>query len=332
MRAIGVQYVSIVAHSCGVIYALNTIYSMPWILPPSNRKLYLLAPWVPPVYSGVTLLSISSLIPSALFHGFDSIVRFANSTIIPVVQFSGGILGAASAPFSKPCPGGPMNSEARFQKHERDDLCHEYCGLSAAGVAARSKVLMQRVLGESIRGSNHEALLCLQKEIAGSWGPCDDYESYADLLETKLHDYYLDGERAEGVLTGASPSTVASNRLAAQRRCVLKVFWAERDKMIGKKGEEYFNKCFQRLDPDGPSSNGEHDRCLSYESERVLDTDHDTLCLPQYGALSKILEDLGGNRDYSQLREVRQTEQQHGSDKNVTMSEHQPSSTTTMSP
>lgn len=39
----------------------------------------------------------------------------------------------------------------------------------AAGVAARSKVLMQRVLDESIRGSNHEALLCLQKEIAGSW-------------------------------------------------------------------------------------------------------------------------------------------------------------------
>lgn len=135
-------------------------------------------------------------------------------------------------------------------------------------------------------------LLCLQKDVAGSWGPCDNYESYADALETKLQEYYQSQEREEGGSTGASAATAELNTSASQHRFVLKVFWAERDNMIGKKGEEYFDKCFQRFTRDGQSSNSEHKSCLSYESEVVPDTDHNTLCLPQYGAYSKILEDI----------------------------------------
>lgn len=292
MCTINARHVSLSAHSCGVIYALNTIYSMPWILPPSNRKLYLLSPWVPPDYSGVTLLSISSHLPSALINSFDSIIRFANSTVMPTVHFSGLISGAVSAPFSKTCRDNPTDSEARFKKHERDDLCREYCGVSAAEIATQSKVLMRCVFSESIRGSNHEVLLCLQKDIAGSWGPCDNYDSYADALEAKLQEYYQHAEREEDRSTRASAAIAGSNASATQHQFVLKVFWAERDILIGKKGEEYFDDCFQRFTRDGQSSNGERQSCLSYESEVVPDTDHDTLCLPQYGALSKILDDI----------------------------------------
>lgn len=290
MRTINARHVSLSAHSCGVIYALNTIYSMPWILPPSNRKLYLFSPWVAPDHSGVAFLSISSHLPSALINSFDSILRFGNSTVMPTVHFSGVISGAVSAPFSKTRRDNPTDSEARFQKHERDDLCREYCGVSAAEIAAQSKVLMRCVFSESIRGSNHEALLSLRKDVAGSWGSCDNYESYADALEAKLQEYDQHAEREEGGSTRASAATAGLNASATQHRFVLKVFWAERDKMIGKKGREYFDKCFQRFTRDGQSSNGEHKSCLSYESEEVPDTDHDTLCLPQYGALSKILE------------------------------------------
>lgn len=292
MRTINARHVSLSAHSCGVIYALNTIYAMPWILPPSNRKLYLLSPWVPPEHSGVTLLSLSSHLPSGLINGFDSILRFVNSTVMPTVHFSGVISGAVSTPFSKTRRDHSTDNEARFQKHERDGLCREYCGVSAAEVAAQSKVLTRCLFGESTRGSNHEVLLCLRKDVAGSWGPCDNYESYADALEAKLQEYYQHAEGEEGESTRASAATEGLNAPATQHRFVLKVFWAEKDRMIGKKGEEYFDKCFQRFIRDGPSSDGEHQGCLSYESETVPDTDHDTLCFPQYGALSKILEDI----------------------------------------
>ena len=292
MRTVKARHVSLSAHSCGVIYALNTIYSMPWFLPPVNRKLYLLAPWVPPDHSGVTLLSISSHLPSALFNSFDSILHFVNSTVMPTVHFSGVISGAVSAPFSRIRRDSPTDSEARCQKQERDDLCREYRGVSAAEITAQSKVLMQCLFSESIRGSNHEALLLLRKDVAGSWGPCDNYESYADALEAKLQEYYQHAEREEGGSTRASAPTAGLNASATQHRFVLKVFWAERDRLIGKKGEQYFDKCFQRFTRDGQSSNGEHQSCLSYESEVVPDTDHDTLFLPQYGTLSKILEDI----------------------------------------
>ncbi|KAL2398848.1 hypothetical protein ABEF93_005649 [Exophiala dermatitidis] len=288
MRTINARHVSLSAHSCGVIYAFNTIYEMPWILPPSNRKLYLFSPWVPPEHSGVTPLAIASQLPAALINSFDSIIRFVNNTVMPTVHFSSVISGAVSAPFSRGRRDNPTDSEQPSQKHERDDLCREYCGGSAAEIIARSKVITRCVFSESTRGCNHEALLCLRKDVAGSWGPCDNYESYAEALEARLQEYYRCAESEEGY---SSRFSAESSPETTQHRFALKVFWAETDRMIGKKGEEYFDRCFQRFAGDGQTSNGERESCISYESEVIPDTDHDTLCLPQYGAISTILED-----------------------------------------
>ncbi|KAJ9602254.1 hypothetical protein H2200_013374 [Cladophialophora chaetospira] len=295
MRTINAWHVSLSAHSCGVIYALNTIYSMPWILPPSNRKLYLFSPWVPPNHSGVNMLSISSHLPSAIINGFDSVIRFVTSTINPAIHFSSVASGAVSAPFSKRRKDDAGDSEARFRKHGRDDLCREYCGVSAAEAAARDKVLMRCVFSEDISGVNHEVLLSLRKEVAGSWGPCDNYEKYPDTLVAKLREHFQSAGTEEGESSRASAATADSNISATQDSFALKVFWAEKDKMIGKKGAEYFDKCFQRFTRAAQSSSGDSTSLLSYESEVVPDTDHETLCLPQYGALSRMLEDVGGS-------------------------------------
>ncbi len=266
---------------------------MPWILPPTNRKIYLFSPWVPPEHSGEIVWSISSHLPVPLINSFDSVIRFVVSTVNPTLQFSGVISGAVSAPFRKDKDTSTNpSSDARFHKHEREDLCREYCGVSAAENDAQQRFRMRCVFGESIRGSNHEALLCLRKKVAGSWGPCDDYEKYPDKLEAKLRESYRHAEGDESGSNNASEVTAGSNVSATQNQFDLKVFWAEKDRMIGKKGEAYFDKCFQRFTRDGQSRNGEHESCLSYESEVVPDTDHDTLPLPQYGALSKMLEDV----------------------------------------
>jgi hypothetical protein len=124
--------------------------------------------------------------------------------------------------------------------------------------------------------------LVLHKDVAGSWGPANNYETYPEMLETKLQEHNQQAEQEDG----ESASATSRNQLA------LKVFWAEKDWMITKKGERYFDKCFQRFTQDNQSSSDQPQTCLSYESEVVPDTVHDTVPLPQYGALSKMLEDI----------------------------------------
>ncbi|KAK9428313.1 hypothetical protein V1505DRAFT_401971 [Lipomyces doorenjongii] len=231
------SHVSIAAHSCGVIYALNTINELPWILPPSNRKLYLFSPWVGLEHS---MLSISSYLPSPLINKTTS---------------------AVSAPSSgrrKPLP-----------RHERDETYREYCGVSAAEYSARSKELMHAMFKESIRGANHEALLLLRRGVPGGWGVCDDYKTYPDALEAKMREF------SQETGTGTSRETGQ------------------------KKGEEYFNKCFERFPETNVASSGdgkEH-KCLLYESEVVPETTHDTVCLPQYEALPRALRDMLGRQE-----------------------------------
>jgi hypothetical protein len=55
-----------------------------------------------------------------------------NSAIVPTVKFSVVISGAVPTPFSKIPKENQVDGEARFQKHGRDDLCREYCGVATA--------------------------------------------------------------------------------------------------------------------------------------------------------------------------------------------------------
>ncbi|KAL3426509.1 hypothetical protein PVAG01_00018 [Phlyctema vagabunda] len=281
MRTINAQHLSVAAHSCGVVYALNTIYELPWILPPSNRKLYLFSPWVSLDHS---ILSIASYLPSPLVNQFDSLVRFITSTMTPALQFSGAVSSAVSPPSSdrsKPLP-----------RHERDEPCRQYCGISAAEYAARSKAVMQATFKGSTRGANHEALLLLRRGLPDGWGACDDYKTYPDLLEAKMRGF------SQRTGTRTSEETGASDSATMTDPFMIQTFWADKDNLIKKTGEAYFDECFERsLEThvgSGPDE-GEH-RYLSYESEVVPETNHDTVLLPQYGALPRAFRDMLGQR------------------------------------
>jgi hypothetical protein len=295
MRILNTRHVSLAAHSCGVIYAFHTLYTMPWILPPSNRKLYLFSPWVHPDQSGMTLLSLSSYLPSTLINNFDNIVRFMNMKVIPVVQLSGMISGVVSAPFSSASKNGASERDKQVEKHEQEETCLEYLGISAAENKARSKAVLNSVFNESTSGASHEALLCLKKEVAESWGICDDYESFPFALEAKFQEFFQQ-RTGEDASPARASFAMADGRdripTLAQNRFGIKVSWAEKDFMIRRQGEQYFEKCFQQFSTAQNLGTSEDDRCLFYESEIVPDTDHDTICLPQYGALSRVLEDV----------------------------------------
>ncbi|KZF22466.1 hypothetical protein L228DRAFT_248161 [Xylona heveae TC161] len=284
MRVLGAQHVVLGAHSCGVIYALNTVYSMPWILSPSDPRLYLFAPWVSPNHSGISYLSISSYMPSKVIGSFDSVVRFVASKIVPTVQFSSGISTAVSAPFaaSSGHSGGTEGQNTRVSKHLRDDLCHEFRGVSAAEATAQSEVVMKALFSEDTSGANHESLLLLKKSVAGPWGACESYEDYPGKLDAKLREYFHGRQHSD---VGAPVIPQAPQRLT------LKVFWAETDLLIGKKGSAYFDACFKKFILEELGS-GADNSVLLYESETISKTSHDTVIFPQYGALPEMIEDI----------------------------------------
>ncbi|KAI8942330.1 hypothetical protein NX059_000409 [Plenodomus lindquistii] len=284
LRTIKAQHISTAAHSCGVIYPLNTIYKLPWILPSSNRKLYLFASWVSTEHSGLSMFSISSYLPSPLINKFDTVVRCVNRITTSTLHFSGVVSSAVSMPFTANEEGsgsGDNDRRKKLQRHERNNICRESIGISAAENAARSKEIMRAVFEERTRGANHEALLSLRKGVAGGWGACDDYATYSGMLEAKMQGFF------QGNRPGTNQETSQSDLALPSDRFVMKTYWAEKDNLIGKKGQEYFDKYFERFSEtkEGVSSDQNEHACLLYDSELVPETTHETVCLPQYEAL-----------------------------------------------
>lgn len=289
MRILGAHHVAVGAHSCGVIYALNTVYAMPWILSPSHPRLYLLAPWVSPDHTGISYLSVASYMPSRAIGSFDGIVRFITSNIVPAIQFSSGLSTTMSALLaaSREHTGGREEQDMRIPKPVRDDLCREFRGLSAAEAMAQSKVTMKALLSEDTSGANHECLLLLKKEVAGSWAACESYQDYPAKLEAKLKECFP-CQRVPSRQYSDSNAPLTSQ---SQQRLAVKVFWAKTDMLIGKKGAAYFDACFKKFTPEELGS-GADSTALLYDSEVVPGTDHDTVFLPQCGALPQMIEDI----------------------------------------
>lgn len=295
LDTIKARHVYVAAHSCGAIYALNTIYEFPWILPPSNPKLYLFSPWVNLEHSGLSMLSISSHLPSPLINKFDSVVRCANSIIAPTTQFSSLVSGAVTASFTGEDQGDGRRKP--LPRHERDEVCWEYCGISAAENSVRSREIMRALFKESTRGANHDVLLSLRKGVAGGWGAFDDCSTYPDSLEARmrevLHHQETRSDLSSGLNTGGND--VAS--VAYSNPLVITTLWAEKDDMVDKRGEAYFNKCFEHYsEPSGGSvgSGGTEGKCLLYRSEVLPETVHNTVFLPQYEGFPRALRDMLG--------------------------------------
>ncbi|KAF3391221.1 hypothetical protein F1880_007796 [Penicillium rolfsii] len=268
MRILGAQHVAIGAHSCGVIYALNTVYSMPYILSPTDPRLYLLTPWVSPKYSGISYLSLSSYMPSKVIGGFDGLVRFIASNIVPTVQFSSGLLSGSST-----------------ASIAQNNMCREFRGVSAAEAKAQSEVIRKSLFNEDTTGANDECLLLLKKKEAGPWGACESYEEYPAKLQAKMKDFFASRPLSTRESLNASPPTTLQHRLT------VKVFWAESDLLIGKKGAAYFDACFKTFTLAELGS-GADSSVLLYSSEVLPKTDHDTALLPEYGALPQMIEDI----------------------------------------
>ncbi|MBE3046969.1 hypothetical protein IMZ48_31465 [Candidatus Bathyarchaeota archaeon] len=286
MRAVGATHVSLASHSCGVIYALNTLYAMPQIIPPDRQALYLFAPWVPPAHSGVKLTSAGALLPSGLMDRFDSLVSFVNTHVAAPVGMSSAAVSALASPIANVASSLFTTQEERERKnsdkeHERSDLVGRLRGHYGCDgekeATALFKEVMRRVFLEDTTGGNDEMKLCLRKPEAGTWGECDSYEGFPQRLDKRLRGrLWTDGDRSRRFHVGAS--------------------WAEEDILVGKGGARYFDKCFELFGGASEVS------CLVYRRETVPRTDHDSVSLPHNLAMPRILREIPGKESMGDSR------------------------------
>ncbi|PIB01512.1 hypothetical protein CB0940_00985 [Cercospora beticola] len=211
LKHLNVNYVSLISHSAGTIYLLNTLYHLRHILDPKRPYVALLAPWVSQEHSGVTMLSLASKLPNAAFSGWSGLVGFINRTLVPAGSWSGGIISSSASLFQSSPSEAEVTSEETAQAR---------WGTDAATVAAIDGLQAKYCWAECMSGANDEARLCLGGG-KGLWGVCEDYSEYVRK--------FCAAER---------------QRSDADRLLELHVVFATSDIMIGTGGKAYFEEVW----------------------------------------------------------------------------------------
>ncbi|OJJ49087.1 hypothetical protein ASPZODRAFT_13825 [Penicilliopsis zonata CBS 506.65] len=242
---LSIQHVTLIAHSAGTIYLLNTLARCPQILYPSKPSVVLLAPWVDPVHSGVTLMQCAQYLPTPTFRVWNNVMRFFALNVSPMLSSSGDILKSSNTTTSTSTSTNENTREERARHHIQEEY-----GLSIKFQHELEKTAISAVFNGSTAGANADALLCLRKGPGTSWAACDDYAAFV----TELVDTLALAQRSGGESGPASPLLV-------------RAYFAESDRMIGRKGQAYFEDCWQKGD-------GEF---LRFESRTIPETDHETL-------------------------------------------------------
>ncbi|KAK0738876.1 hypothetical protein B0T18DRAFT_333978 [Schizothecium vesticola] len=243
---------AITAHSGGTVYAVDFLLSHPSFLLPTTSTtptlLALGAPWILPSRSSATAAWLTQQLPSPVLRQADAARILVERYVDPVVGVSTGFSGAIGR--SMRVISGSLGSVAAAPAPSTDE---EMAPLDAEGgewSAARQFELRvisglgEKISKEGAKGLGEEAVVLMYKEGAGGWGDWGDYDV-------------------------AVPRVVEGLR-AAGRRLEVRVFWAEKDMMVGDagtKGPRWFAGCWR----------GGWDEVLEYGETAVEGADHDTI-------------------------------------------------------
>ena len=123
-------------------------------------------------------------------------------------------------------------------------------------------------MAENTKGLNDETRLCLKKGV--TWGECEDFDEYIKNLAA----------REEQGVAGA--------------KLRVKILFAQQDSMIGQRGRQYMEECWER------NCRTETGQAFDVLVKTVDDTDHDGLP----GKLNVLEEILGDVLGEVQVAEV----------------------------
>jgi hypothetical protein len=159
------------------------------------------------------------------------------SKVAPTLSFSGGLISSSAALLgSKPDP----NAETQVGSDE--DAASKY-GVDIETAKLIGSHAVKCLLTEDTTAGNEEAKLCLMKGGKADWGVLADYEACV----RSIAEYESDG-------------------VAAKLR--VDAGFAASDLIIGKGGQEYFEKCWRQEGMAGK---------VDFESRTYEGTDHDSV-------------------------------------------------------
>ncbi|KAL2839490.1 Alpha/Beta hydrolase protein [Aspergillus pseudoustus] len=243
-----IEYVGLVVHSAGTIYALNMLMREECKRVVRGGVVFL-APWVSPTHSHVTSMQLAQYIPAPAFKLWHHIPRFFITQATPVLASSGAAVRKISAPSGTIFNGRSQSQEeedrtfleANYRRVER-----EY-GIPVTDQAELARLAVNYMFAENTVGANSEALQCLRKGDGGDWGVAGDY----GVCVRGFVEREREGER---------------NERPEQGKFRVRVYYGATDALVGRKGQEYFESCWRDA--------GEG---VDFGSKWVEGTDHDTV-------------------------------------------------------
>ena len=251
---VGVKHVHLAAHSAGTIFILNSTLYQRHLLHPTKPFAAFFAPWVHPSKSGQLAFSAVALLPELAIGTWHHWAKLVNQYIAPVLTASGVSLTKAA---------GPSVYGNSATKTIEDSTLED--GTEATWRKASEAVITSYVFAENVSGASDEALLCLRKGST-TWGEWRDTDEAISRI--------AENERARQAIP----------RIESGERLKIQIFFAEKDEMIGKKGQKWLESCFTQA--------GVAD-CIELEREVVPGTDHNDVLALQSGAMEKMIQTLG---------------------------------------
>ncbi|KAJ2890592.1 hypothetical protein MKZ38_001647 [Zalerion maritima] len=269
---VGIEHVSLMAHSAGAIYLLNTLYSCRDILHPARPFVALLAPWVDPSCSRVASMQAAQYLPTTVFSIWNRIPQFYLFKAGPAFASSGAVVSkvALSLPSIGSTGAAARNQETSEQDRNRNTLADKY-GLSREMQINLETEIPKLMFSENTVGANSEALQCLRKGSGWTWGECNSYEKFVkELVQMERLLNRSDGHSGE-----------------EKAKLKVRTYFAASDAMVGKKGQLYMEGCWKGED------NATFRDVLNFESSTVLGVDHDGVVLSTE-VLEKVFVLAGG--------------------------------------
>lgn len=198
-------------------------------------------------------MNLASKVPNGILDSWNGVMKFINRRIAPSIMWSGGVISTVSSLF-----------KSKDEDSDSTSLADRY-GRSEEYGKEVDELMGSYYFQEDTTAGNEDAKLCLKKEGTGCWGVCEDYEEYVRSLVQK-----------------------ESERRPDEPKLDIRVYYAESDMLIGKMGQEYFERCWQQVDLAGS---------ISYRSKELPGTNHDSTVLDfNKGAAKEIFDEIAASR------------------------------------
>ncbi|OAA68847.1 alpha/beta hydrolase fold-1 [Cordyceps fumosorosea ARSEF 2679] len=263
---LGIPHITIVSHCAGTVYALNLLYRCRDLLSPERPMAVLMAPWVDPQHSRMTMMQAAQYIPSPAYSLFNGLSRFAARGMLTTVSSSEAVFNAFGMGQRSEAEEQTVQSWAKdnSMKLERE------CGLSTKIQGALQLQTVEHIFSENTTGSSDEARHCARKSAPGSWGKADDYSVFVEEVARQ------ERSRRGGDADAASPAKLK-----------VMAFFAASDHIIGEGGRGYVEKCWN-------GKAGDFGDAFEFRSKTVAGTGHDELVVG-FDVWKEIVANIRGN-------------------------------------